>query len=39
MLTSEEIKRIKGILENPHIIECLEGILDIARGETHPLLN
>lgn len=39
MLTSEEMKRMKGILENPHIIEWLEGIFDIAQRETHPLLN
>lgn len=33
------MKGTKGILANPYIFEDLEGILDIARGETHPLLD
>lgn len=39
MLTSEEIKGIKGILENPHTLEGLEHILDTSRGNSLPLLD
>lgn len=38
MLTSEEMKGVKGILENSHLFEDLEQSLDIARGAIHPLL-
>jgi len=34
MVTSEEMKGVKGILGNSHIFEGLEWILDIARRET-----
>lgn len=39
MLTSEEMKGIKGTWGNPHIREGLEQILEIGRGETHSSLD
>lgn len=39
ILTSEDMKGVKGILENPYILEGLEYILDTARGKTCPILD
>lgn len=38
-LLEREMRKIKGIIENPSIYDALEHVLDAARGDTHSLLD
>lgn len=39
MLSDQEMKRIRNIVENPAVAEALEHVIETARGDTHPLLD
>lgn len=39
MLHEQEMRRVKGIIENPSIYEALEHCLDTSKGDTYPLMD
>lgn len=39
MLTSNEMSRLKGCIENPGVFDALEHVLHVGRNDTHPLLD
>lgn len=39
MLTDAEMSRLKGCIENPGVYDALDHVLQVGRGDTHPLLD